>query len=88
MTCSPEAGPVSGADESDELGRCRVRLPRPRRVQLTVRLRLYRHLTNAEIGAQLGISEKAVEHNMTRAIRALREGMGVTTEMGPRRPQV
>lgn len=44
----------------------------PARVQLTVRLRLYRHLTNAEIAAALGISEKAVEHNMTRAIRALR----------------
>lgn len=53
----------------------------PRRVQLTVRMRLYRHMTNAEIAAELGVSEKAIEGNMTRAIHALRDGMRQSSGM-------
>lgn len=48
----------------------------PRRVRRTIILRLQWHLTNAEIGEVMGISAKAVERNVTRGLKALREALG------------
>ena len=48
----------------------------PRRVRRTIILRLQWHLTNAEIAEVMGIGIKAVERNITRGLKALRETLG------------
>ncbi len=47
----------------------------PARAQLAIRLRVERQLTNAEIAEVMGISAKAVEFNIARAVRALRRSV-------------
>jgi RNA polymerase sigma-70 factor (family 1) len=47
----------------------------PERCQLTYRLSREAGLTQREIAEKLHISEKAVERNMTRAIRSLKSGL-------------
>jgi RNA polymerase sigma-70 factor, ECF subfamily len=48
----------------------------PKRVRRTIILRLQWHLTNAEIAEVMGIGVKAVERNITRGFKALREALG------------
>jgi RNA polymerase sigma-70 factor (ECF subfamily) len=48
----------------------------PPRARETLLLRIRRDLTHAEIAATMGITVKAVERNLGRAIRALREALG------------
>jgi len=48
----------------------------PKRVRRTIILRLQWHLTNAEIAEVMGIGIKAVERNITRGLRALRQALG------------
>ena len=48
----------------------------PKRVRRTIILRLQWHLTNAEIAEVMGIGLKAVERNITRGLKALREALG------------
>lgn len=48
----------------------------PKRVRRTIILRLQWHLTNAEIAEVMGIGVKAVERNITRGLKALREALG------------
>lgn len=48
----------------------------PKRVRRTIILRLQWHLTNAEIAEVMGISIKAVERNITRGLKALRDALG------------
>ena len=48
----------------------------PKRVRRTIILRLHFHLTNAEIAEVMGISTKAVERNITRGLKALRQTLG------------
>jgi len=47
----------------------------PEKCRLVFRASREAHQTNAEIAAQLGISEKAVEANMTRALKLIRGGL-------------
>lgn len=47
----------------------------PKRVRRTIILRLQWHLTNAEIAEVMGIGVKAVERNITRGLKALREAL-------------
>ena len=48
----------------------------PARARETITLRIRRQLTNAEIGEVMGITVKAVERNITRALEALRVALG------------
>jgi RNA polymerase sigma-70 factor (ECF subfamily) len=48
----------------------------PKRVRRTIILRLQWHLNNAEIAEVMGIGIKAVERNITRGLKALREALG------------
>ncbi len=49
----------------------------PTRAQLAIRLRVERQLTNIEIAEVMGISIKAVEFNIGRAVRALRRSVRI-----------
>lgn len=48
----------------------------PERCRLTFRLSREQGLTQREIAHELGVSEKAVERNITRALKTLRTGLG------------
>jgi RNA polymerase sigma-70 factor (ECF subfamily) len=48
----------------------------PERCQLTYRLSRELGLTQKQIAKQMDISEKAVEHNLTRAMQSLKKGLG------------
>ncbi len=48
----------------------------PARARETIMLRVRRQLTNAEIAEVMGITVKAVERNITRALEALRGALG------------
>lgn len=54
----------------------------PERTQYTLALRLYRQLTNPEIAEVMGITVKAVERNVARAIQALRIALADDSDSG------
>lgn len=66
-----EAGAAPDINDSVERVRAALR-DLPERTQRTIGLRMYRQLTNAEIAEVMGITVKAVERNISRAVHALR----------------
>ncbi len=70
-------------DIADGAERVRAALGRlPERTQETMALRVYRQLTNGEIAEVMGITVKAVERNITRAMHALRAALADERESG------
>lgn len=72
-----EAAHSPDVDEATELLR-RVVQQLPKRVRVTIILRLQFQLTNIEIADVMGITLSAVDKNFRRGIRALRVAMGAT----------
>jgi RNA polymerase sigma-70 factor (family 1) len=70
-----DAGVMADVDEMIEKMQSAVSVL-PKRVRRTIILRLQWHLTNAEIAEVMGIGVKAVERNITRGLKALREALG------------
>jgi RNA polymerase sigma-70 factor, ECF subfamily len=70
-----DAGVMADVDEMIEKMQSAVSAL-PKRVRRTIILRLQWHLTNAEIAEVMGIGVKAVERNITRGFKALREALG------------
>lgn len=70
-----DAGVMADVDEMIEKMQSAVSTL-PKRVRRTIVLRLQWHLTNAEIAEVMGIGVKAVERNITRGLKTLREALG------------